>query len=146
MRRSIVSYRTACSVGFDIDVQTVYVTLFCTYCWFLQNTSSHYSHSHFWELPLDSGRSPARLSLLIAISLITTSLINTTFPKNTIPINTGIIIAFTTTITTSSIIITISFTITTSYYCHHHHHHCHHYYHSRPLYHHFHYHHYHSES
>ena len=79
VRTSIVSYRTACPVGFD--VQTVNVTLLCTYCCFLQNTSSHYSHFHFLELPLHSGRLPTRLSLLITISLITMSPINTISQK-----------------------------------------------------------------
>ena len=61
VRKSAVSFRTACPVDFDIVVETVYVILLCTYrC---VSFKIPYRITPILELPLHSARLPATLSV-----------------------------------------------------------------------------------
>ena len=65
VRKSAVSFRTACPVDFDIVVETIYVILLCTY----RCVSFKIPHRitptviSILELPLHSARLPATLSV-----------------------------------------------------------------------------------
>ena len=65
VRKSVVSYRTACPVDFDIVVEIINVTLLSTYHCVFFKISHRISPTviSIWELPLHLARPPATLSV-----------------------------------------------------------------------------------